>query len=138
MSEGSIEVIWSHLKSLESFKSWGDKISYNINMQHLLSFFVGSHNFLYPKITLHNHSYFTVSRPAWQCNYQANREGLTCQKAVKTMSVQVTYQEKNGFKKHLSFKVTTYQVLLSWQSFRQPPSIQPRMQGTKNRYKFHK
>ena len=32
------EVIWDHL---ESFKSWGDKISYTINMQCLLSFFCG-------------------------------------------------------------------------------------------------
>ena len=42
------EVIWSHLRSfgviwdhLESFKSWGDKISYTINIQRLLSFFCG-------------------------------------------------------------------------------------------------
>ena len=32
------EVIWD---DLESLKSWGDKISYTINMQHLLSLFCG-------------------------------------------------------------------------------------------------
>ena len=35
----SFEVIWDHL---ESFKSWGDKISYTVNIQCLLSFFEGS------------------------------------------------------------------------------------------------
>ena len=34
----SFGVIWDHL---ESFKSWGDKISYTVNMQLSLSFFVG-------------------------------------------------------------------------------------------------
>ena len=36
--EGSFEVIWDHL---ESFKSWGDKICYTIDMQCSLSFFCG-------------------------------------------------------------------------------------------------
>ena len=35
----SFEVIWDNF---ELFKSWGNKISYTIIMQHLLSFFVGS------------------------------------------------------------------------------------------------
>ena len=39
LSNKLTEVIWDHL---ESFKSWGDKISYTINMQCSLSFFVGS------------------------------------------------------------------------------------------------
>ena len=39
VSKTSTEIIWIHLKS---FKSWGDKNSYTINMQRSLPFFVGS------------------------------------------------------------------------------------------------
>ena len=57
MSNKVTEVIWSHLRSfgviwdhMESFKSWGNKISYTINMQRLLSFFVGSQRQCWPTI----------------------------------------------------------------------------------------
>ena len=44
------EVIWD---DLDSFKSWGDKISYTINMQRLVSFFCGVSETVYSQ---YNHS----------------------------------------------------------------------------------
>ena len=54
----SFEFIWNHL---ESFKSWVDKISYTINMQRSLAFFVGSQTQCCP----HQPDFQTI-RQLWQ------------------------------------------------------------------------
>ena len=93
---------------------------------------------LLPSSVAQPRSHFTVSKPAWQCNYRANREGLACQKAVKTMSVQVTYQEKNGFKNICHSRSLHIRCCYPDRALgNHHQSSQERMQATKNRYKFH-